>query len=125
MSKSRTNEPASLFKLLADPTRVALLNLLIEREVCVCDLHGTLGVVQPKVSRHLAQMRRAGIVQARRDGKWMHYRLATPDDPLARNVLNALRRWLRAHPRMTAQRRRLEKVCCSNKKTKGRQSRRS
>jgi ArsR family transcriptional regulator len=109
-----------LFKTLADPTRLRLLNLLAEREVCVCDLHDTLGVVQPKVSRHLAQMRRAGLVDARRTGKWMHYRLAEHANPLVAHVLEGLREWMQAHPRLTSERRKLGKVCCWNDKTKGR-----
>ncbi|MCA1658183.1 MAG: metalloregulator ArsR/SmtB family transcription factor [Verrucomicrobiaceae bacterium] len=113
--------PAQLFKTLSDPTRLRLLNLLAPGEVCVCDLHGTLGIDQPKVSRHLAQMKRAGLVEARRNGKWMHYRLARHGDPLVRHVLAGLHAWMRQHPRMTSERGRLGRVCCQNDKTKGRE----
>ena len=117
--------PDQLFKTLSDPTRLRLLNLLARGEVCVCDLHGTMGVDQPKVSRHLAQMKRAGLVEARRNGKWMHYRLARHGDALVRHVLAGLHAWMRQHPRMTSERGRLERVCCQNDKKKGRQRRSS
>lgn len=121
VTKPNVVDPEILFKTLSDPTRLRLLNLLAEEQVCVCDLHGTLGLDQPKVSRHLAQLRRAGLVEVERDGKWMHYRLARPRDPLVRNVLEGLRAWMRQHPRLTSERGRLGKVCCQNDKTKGRQ----
>ena len=115
-------EPELLFRTLSDPTRLRLLNLLAaEEEVCVCDLHDTLGLDQPKVSRHLAQLRRAGLVEVERNGKWMHYRLARQGDPLVRSVLEGLRAWMRQHPRLNSDRGRLERVCCQNDKTKGRQ----
>ncbi|MCA1659308.1 MAG: metalloregulator ArsR/SmtB family transcription factor [Verrucomicrobiaceae bacterium] len=121
MKKPSPVEPELLFKTLSDPTRLRLLNLLAEDEVCVCDLHGTLGLDQPKVSRHLAQLRRAGLVEVERDGKWMHYRLARQGDPLVRHVLEGLRAWMRQHPRLNSERGRLGRVCCQNDKTKGRQ----
>lgn len=68
-----------LFRAFADPTRLRLLNLLLEGECCVCVLCDVLKEFQPKVSRHLAYLRRVGLVHARRDGKWIHYRLT--DDP--------------------------------------------
>ena len=122
VKKPNSVEPELLFKTLSDPTRLRLLNLLAaEDAVCVCDLHGTLGLDQPKVSRHLAQLRRAGLVEVERDGKWMHYRLARQGDPLVRNVLEGLRAWMGQHPRLNSDRGRLEKICCQNDKTKGRQ----
>lgn len=121
VTKPNSAEPHLLFKTLSDPTRLRLLNLLAEGDVCVCDLHGTLGLDQPKVSRHLARLRSAGLVDVERNGKWMHYRLARPGDPLVRNVLAGLRAWMRQHPRLNSERGRLEKVCCRNDKTKGRE----
>jgi ArsR family transcriptional regulator len=121
VKKTNAAAPELLFKTLSDPTRLRLLNLLAEEPVCVCDLHGTLGLDQPKVSRHLAQLRGAGLVEVERDGKWMHYRLARPGDPLVRNVLEGLRAWMRQQPRLSSERGRLGKVCCQNDKTKGRQ----
>jgi ArsR family transcriptional regulator len=125
VKKPDSVEPALLFKTLSDPTRLRLLNLLAEGDVCVCDLHGTLGLDQPKVSRHLARLRSAGLVDAERNGKWMHYRLARQADPLVRDVLAILRAWMLLHPRLNSERSRLEKVCCQNNKSKGRERKRS
>jgi DNA-binding transcriptional ArsR family regulator len=82
MKRRQTSAPAFFFKTLCDPTRLRLLNLLACGETCVCELTDTLRVVQPKVSRHLAWLKRADLVEARRDGKWMHYRWAQHGDPL-------------------------------------------
>jgi ArsR family transcriptional regulator len=106
------DEPAFLFKTLADPTRLRLLNLLACGETCVCELTDTLRVVQPKVSRHLAHLKRAGLVEALRNGKWMHYRWAKQGDPLIRHVLTGLREWMVKDDRMNGERRRRNQVCC-------------
>jgi ArsR family transcriptional regulator len=79
------------FKALADTTRLRILGLLRDGEVCVCDIHDTLGVPQPKVSRHLAYLRRAGLVLARKEGLWVHYRLAPLADPVMQALLDAVR----------------------------------
>ncbi len=81
----------ALFKALADETRLRILGLLLSGEVCVCDIHESLKLPQPKVSRHLAYLRRSGLVDTRRDGLWIHYRLATFDDPVLRAIGNAIR----------------------------------
>jgi len=81
---------ASLFAALADPTRLRLLNLMAGREVCVCYFVEILRQGQPKISRHLAYLRRAGIVAARRDGKWMHYSICPPADAAAASILAAV-----------------------------------
>ena len=79
----------ALFKALADRTRLRILALLGNNEVCVCHIHDTLGVPQPTASRHLAYLRRAGLVTARRDGVWMHYQVTRTLDPAVQAVLNA------------------------------------
>src|ERR1700730_16423140 len=76
-----------LFRALADPTRLRLLNLVADREICVCYFVEILRTSQPKISRHLAYLRNAGIVAARREGKWMHYRLTIPKDRAAASIL--------------------------------------
>jgi len=121
MKTTGNTEPAFLFKTLSDPTRLRLLNLLASGETCVCELTDTLRVVQPKVSRHLAHLKGAGLVEARRDGKWMHYRWATRGDSLVCHVLTGLREWMARDDRMDGERRRRDKVCCriSRRKTKG------
>ena len=81
---------ASLFAALADDTRLRLLNLMAGREVCVCYFVEILGQSQPKISRHLAYLRKAGIVAARREGKWMHYSVCPPADAAAASILAAV-----------------------------------
>ena len=112
MALSENAAPAFLFKTLSDPTRLRLLNLLACGETCVCELTDSLRVVQPKVSRHLAHLKRAGLVEARRDGKWMHYRWAKHGDPLVSHVLAGLREWMARDHRMNGERRIRDKVCC-------------
>lgn len=81
----------TLFKALADETRLRILGLLLAGEVCVCDIHESLKIPQPKASRHLAYLRRAGLVSARRDGLWIHYRLGTFSDPVLAAIGDAVR----------------------------------
>lgn len=76
-------------KALADKTRLRILALLGSNEVCVCHIHDSLGLPQPTVSRHLAYLRRIGLVATRRDGVWMHYTLAQSLDPAVRKVVTA------------------------------------
>jgi ArsR family transcriptional regulator len=78
-----------LFRALADTTRLRILALLSGGEVCVCHIHESLEVPQPTASRHLAYLRRAGLVEARRDGLWAHYRIARPRDAAVRAALDA------------------------------------
>ena len=101
------------FRALADRTRLRLLNLMGDDEVCVCFLVEALKLTQPKISRHLAYLRRAGIVAARRDGKWMHYRLSSPADSRAAEILAAVRAGLAQDAAMQSDRSRLVKLCCS------------
>ena len=83
-----------LFKALGDRTRLRLIHLLGDDEVCVCLVVERLKTNQPKVSRHLAYLKRAGLVTARRDGKWSHYRLVEPSDPSASKIFREVREWL-------------------------------
>lgn len=78
-----------VYKALADETRLRILALLKDGEVCVCHLHGGLRLPQPTISRHLAYLRRAGLVEARRDGVWMHYRLTPQASPIVQGVIDA------------------------------------
>jgi ArsR family transcriptional regulator, arsenate/arsenite/antimonite-responsive transcriptional repressor len=79
-----------LFQALGDTTRLRILGLLLTGEVCVCHIHDSLGVSQPKASRHLAYLRRAGLVETRRAGLWVHYRLADLPDVLVKTILQAV-----------------------------------
>jgi ArsR family transcriptional regulator len=85
---------ASLFMALGDKTRLRLLNLMRDREICVSSFTGTLGHSQPLISRHLAYLRNSGLVEARRDGKWMHYKVAEGLDPNTSRLLNELFKWM-------------------------------
>jgi ArsR family transcriptional regulator len=111
--KTKDLDVELLFSALADRTRLRLLNLMGDDEVCVCFLVEALGLSQPKISRHLAYLRRAGIVIARRDGKWMHYRLKLPTDPRAATVLEAVRAYLTNNQQMLLDRSRLVRLYCS------------
>jgi len=102
-----------LFWALADRTRLRLLNLIGDDEVCVCFLVEILGVSQPTVSRHLAYLRRAGIVATRREGKWMHYRIIPPTNLGAASVLREVCACLAREPEMQRDRKRLVEVCCA------------
>src|ERR1700694_3000567 len=81
----------TLFKALADATRLRILGLLLTGEICVCDIHGSLKIPQSKTSRHLAYLRRAGLVETRREGLWIHYRLGTLADPVLAAIADAVR----------------------------------
>ena len=111
--KAKEFDKELFFRALADHTRLRLLNLLRSDEVCVCFFVEILKTNQPKISRHLAYLRRAGIVGARREGQWMHYRVAEPADPDAARVLKDVMAWLANDKEMQRDRERLEKVCCA------------
>ena len=101
------------FQALGDTTRLRLLSLMGEQEVCVCYLTEILGAPQPKISRHLAYLRSAGIVSARREGKWMHYRIVIPPHLGASQMLRQTLGYLKDEKVMQADRARLAKACCS------------
>jgi ArsR family transcriptional regulator len=108
----RLGELPQFFKALSDPTRLRLLNLLSEGEVCVCFLSDGLRLVQPKISRHLAYLKKAGLVQARREGKWMHYAWARTADPVTRSLMDGLRDWMAKDEAMVKERSALKRICC-------------
>ena len=101
---------ASTYKALADPTRLRILTLLVEGEVCVCEIHDTLRLPQPTVSRHLAYLRRTGLVEARRDATWMHYRLADVD-PVVKGIVQHAAHAMSHVKDATRDRRRFESCC--------------
>ncbi len=79
------------FKALADGTRLRIIGLLLSGEVCVCHIHESLKIPQPKASRHLAYLRKAGLVEGRREGLWIHYRIADLPDPVLRALTDTVR----------------------------------
>ena len=101
------------FQALGDTTRLRLLNLMAEQEVCVCYLVEVLAGPQPKISRHLAYLRKAGMVSARREGKWMHYRMTMPPHAGATQILRQTLDWLKQDKAMQADRQRLSNACCA------------
>ena len=108
---AKSDALAQLFTALADPTRLRLLNLMGDGEVCVCHFVEVLGQSQPKISRHLAYLRRAGLVSARREGRWMHYRIVRPEGAAAAAVLDVALGSLAADRAMQAERARLKEAC--------------
>jgi ArsR family transcriptional regulator len=116
---SKSVSLTGLFAALADTTRLRLLNLMAGdglmagREVCVCHFVEILGQSQPKISRHLAYLRQAGIVAARRQGKWMHYSICSPADAAVGSILSAVLAALGNNRQMRADRARLARACCA------------
>ena len=103
-----------LFQALGDATRLRILGLLMTGEVCVCHIHESLKVSQPKASRHLAYLRRTGLVEARREGLWMYYRLAEAPDPVVASVKQAVTHALGHVPGVQKDAQRLQRKngCC-------------
>lgn len=97
---------------LADKTRLRLLNLMRDEEICVCFFTEVLNESQPKVSRHLAYLRNAGLVEARRDGKWMHYRIVEPENEVAKRVLRETLEGLKNEDEMQKDYEKLYVACC-------------
>ncbi len=109
---AKTFDLARMFAAFSDRTRLRLLNLMNGREVCVCYFVEILGQSQPKISRHLAYLRNAGMVKARREGKWMHYSLETPADAGAAAILRTTLESLKADRGMQSDLVRLGRACC-------------
>ncbi|QDV38921.1 ArsR/SmtB family transcription factor [Tautonia plasticadhaerens] len=104
-------ESTALLRAFADPVRLRLLNLLVgDREVCVCHLHEALGLPQPTVSRHLAHLRKLGLVVGRKDGLWVHYRLARPGSGLHRTLIDCVGDCLGPIELLREDRRRLDRL---------------
>jgi ArsR family transcriptional regulator len=110
----RISDMERLFKALADATRLRILGLLLTGEVCVCHIHESLKIPQPKASRHLAYLRKVGLVETRRDGLWVNYRMATLADPVLGAISDAVRHALTHVDAVRKDAERLEKRtgCC-------------
>jgi ArsR family transcriptional regulator, arsenate/arsenite/antimonite-responsive transcriptional repressor len=116
MSRAKPFDIVRLFAALADHTRLRLLNLMRGRGVCVCYFVEILQQSQPRISRHLAYLRNAGIVSARRDGKWMHYSIRRPQDSAAASILDAGLASLVDDKNMLADLMRLDRASCAPEK---------
>ena len=103
----------TFYTALADRTRRRILNLIREQEICVCFLTEVLEISQPKISRHLAYLRNAGIVSARRDGKWIYYSIIELEDFYAAQILHDTLDWLKSQERMQKDYERLTIICSS------------
>lgn len=114
-AKAKVAPLDQLFRALADPTRLRLVNLMSEQEICVCYFTEVIGAPQPKISRHLAYLRRAGIVAARREGKWMHYRLIIPQNRHAASIFRSTIDALKQDKEMRKDFDRLTRACCGPK----------
>ena len=108
MVEARLANLEEAFKAFADPTRLRILGLLAGGEICVCNIHECLDVPQPTASRHLAYLRKKHLVETRKDGLWVHYRLARLDEPVMRVLLSAVTHVLRHCDAVTKDRQRLE-----------------
>jgi ArsR family transcriptional regulator len=113
MKKSTSEELEVLFQALGDRTRLRLLNLMADGEVCVCFFIEVLDELQPKISRHLAYLRSAGLVNTSRDGKWISYSIAPPEHPVARAVFDAAMAAMKDDREMQRDREALARACCS------------
>ena len=113
IGSSKARDMALLCRALADRTRLRLLNLMGRDQVCVCYFVEVLRMHQPKISRHLAYLRKAGVVAARREGKWMHYRIIKPNYERAAQVLRGVQEWLANDREMQRDRSRLVHMCCA------------
>jgi ArsR family transcriptional regulator, arsenate/arsenite/antimonite-responsive transcriptional repressor len=98
---------------LSDACRLRIMGLVDNREVCVSDIYAVLGIPQPTASKHLGVLRRAGLVDARRQGLWMYYRVASPSDPGLTAVLRATVGALRSSAQYLADRRKLDRRSAS------------
>jgi ArsR family transcriptional regulator len=108
---AKSHDLVPLFAAFADRTRLRLLNLIAGREVCVCYLVEILRQGQPKISRHLAYLRKAGVVAARREGKWMHYRIERPTDVSTASILDAVLQSFKSDREMESDQVRLNRAC--------------
>jgi ArsR family transcriptional regulator len=113
MKMERTFNLELFFAALADRTRLRLLNLMRDGEVCVCFFAETLNTNNPKISRHLSYLKRAGLVSGRRDGKWMHYQITAPKHKTATEMFSKLMEMLKDEKEMQIDRERLANVCCA------------
>ncbi len=113
MVKKNVFDMEIFFKALADKTRLRLINLMGSDEICVCFFTEVISTTQTKISRHLAYLRKAGLVETRREGKWMHYRVIEPDNEHAAKAFREIRIMLAQDPQMQRDSAKLIQACCS------------
>ena len=116
MTVSTSPDMESLLRALGERVRLRILNLIGDTELCVCFFVEALQLPQPTISRHLAYLRREGVVAVRREGLWMHYRIVAPSDLNVANVLRSTLQWCAQQPEMKRDHQRLGKACCAPEK---------
>lgn len=101
-----------MFRAFSDHTRLRILHLLLKGEMCVCDIVTVIQVPQPKASRHLAYLRRAGLIQKRKQGLWAYYKLTAPASPFHRSLIKCLKECFRDVPELASDAKRALRSCC-------------
>jgi ArsR family transcriptional regulator, arsenate/arsenite/antimonite-responsive transcriptional repressor len=109
---------STLFRALADESRIRLLNLLLEREICVCELGEALGLPQPRISSHLIYLKRAGLVTMRQEGKWRYYAIPNNLNGVRATLLRCVQSSLREIPVLRRDLARLRRVQAGNNRCK-------
>ena len=104
-------KPERVFRAVSDKTRLRILNLLLSGELCVCDIVSILAVPQPTASRHLAYLRKAGLVNVRKEGVWCHYRLTPATSDFETGLMKCLASCAAIMPLLRADRKRLKRGC--------------
>lgn len=103
-----------MFRAFSDRTRLRILHLLLKGEMCVCDIVTVIQVPQPKASRHLAYLRRAGLIEKRRQGLWAYYKLTAPASPFHRSLIQCLGECFHDVPELARDSKRALRSCCDN-----------
>lgn len=111
MKTKRVSRVDGMFRAFSDRTRLRILHLLLPGELCVCDIVDSLDLPQPKVSRHLAYLRRTRLVLARKEGLWNYYRLAPADGAFHEKLLECLATCFREVAELAKDAARLKKGC--------------
>jgi ArsR family transcriptional regulator len=101
-----------MFRAFSDRTRLRILHLLVQGEMCVCDIVSITRVPQPKASRHLAYLLRAGLIEKRKQGLWAYYKLTLPASPFHRSLIKCLKECFRDVPELAGDARRASTACC-------------
>jgi ArsR family transcriptional regulator, arsenate/arsenite/antimonite-responsive transcriptional repressor len=101
-----------MFRAFSDRTRLRILHLLLKGEMCVCDIVTITRVPQPKASRHLAYLLRAGLIVKRKQGLWAYYRLTSASSPFHRSLIKCLKECFRDVPELAGDAKRAARTCC-------------
>jgi ArsR family transcriptional regulator len=101
-----------MFRAFSDSTRLRILHLLLNGEMCVCDIVSITRVPQPTASRHLAYLRRAGLIEKRRQGLWAYYKLTSPKSAFHQSLVKCLKECFRDVPELASDAKRASRSCC-------------